>query len=196
MTQPMRQPSEEQLWHAFKQGDRSAFESIYRAHAHDLVNFGYRVTNNRTVIEDCIHDLFVDLWQRRDFLSHTTSIKFYLFKALRNKILKQVRSNELIGSLIPEDDLEPINSYEHSLIDLEARSEQLAHLYEMINALPERQREAINLRYYHNFSNEDVAEIMGVNYQSACKFIYTALRKLKENLKIAVSSFFVFINIF
>lgn len=195
MTQPMRR-SEEQLWHAFKQGDRTAFESIYRTHVQDLVNYGYRVTNNRTVIEDSIHDLFVELWQRRDYLSHTTSIKFYLFKALRNKILRQVRSDELIGSLLPEDALEPTSSYEHALIDLEVRSEQLAHLYKMINALPERQREAINLRYYHNFSNEDVAEIMGVNYQSACKFIYTALRKLKENLRISVSSILVFINFF
>lgn len=43
-----------------------------------------------------------------------------------------------------------------------------------------RQREAIQLRYFHNMSNEEVVYIMGVNYQSACKFIYTALVPLRD----------------
>jgi RNA polymerase sigma factor (sigma-70 family) len=87
-------------------------------------------------------------------------------------------------------------SHESLLASLELRSEQLENLNQILNALPLRQQEAINLRYYNNFSNEEVAEIMGVNYQSACKFIYMALKKLRENLRVAVSSFLVFVTFF
>jgi RNA polymerase sigma factor (sigma-70 family) len=69
----------------------------------------------------------------------------------------------------------------------------MENLKTIINQLPKRQQEAINLRYYHNFSNEEIAQIMGVNYQSVSNFIYTALRKLKLNLQVSITSFLFFL---
>jgi RNA polymerase sigma factor (sigma-70 family) len=72
----------------------------------------------------------------------------------------------------------------------------MENLRTLIKQLPKRQQEAINLRYYHDFSNEEIAKIMGVNYQSAANFIFLAIRKLKLNLKVSVTSFFFFLNFF
>ena len=64
------------LWNAFRQGDKAAFQQIYGLFSHDLLNYGYRVTNDRLLIEDAIHDLFIELWQSRSNLMETDSIKF------------------------------------------------------------------------------------------------------------------------
>ncbi len=188
----------DQDWVAFKKGDKTSFERIYRMHAGHLLTYGYRVTSDRGLIEDSLHDLFVELWQNRARLADTTSIRFYLFKALRYKIQRNLRKNDLLAFDYIEDgnNSTPTPSHESLIAMIELQSEQLANLNQLLNSLPQRQQEAINLRYYNNFSNEEVAEIMGVNYQSACKFIYTALKKLRENLRVAVSSFLVFINFF
>ena len=188
----------EQDWIAFKKGDKVAFERIYRSHAGRLLTYGYRVTSDKGVIEDSLHDLFVELWQNRERLADTTSIRFYLFKALRYKIQRNLRRDELTAyeDIGNSKSLMTSPSHESLLTSLELQSEQLANLNTILNGLPQRQQEAINLRYYNNFSNEEVAAIMGVNYQSACKFIYTALKKLRDNLRIAVSSFLIFINFF
>ena len=185
-------------WIAFKMGDKAAFERIYRAHAGRLLSYGYRVTSDRSLIEDSLHDLFVELWQSRERLSDTTSIRFYLFRALRNKIQRNLRKNDLsvCDDIGTRDGAMATPSHESLIASLELQSEQLENLNQILNALPVRQQEAINLRYYNNFSNEQVAEIMGVNYQSACKFIYMALKKLRENLRVAVSSFLVFVTFF
>ncbi len=74
------------LWNTFRQGDREAFQRIYELHARELVSYGYRITSNVQLIEDSLHDLFIELWQSRENLSETDSIKFYLFRSLRNKI--------------------------------------------------------------------------------------------------------------
>lgn len=74
------------LWNAFREGNREAFERIYALYAEELVSYAQRVTTNIQLIEDSVHDLFVELWQSRANLSGTDSIKFYLFRALRNKI--------------------------------------------------------------------------------------------------------------
>jgi RNA polymerase sigma factor (sigma-70 family) len=190
----------DRTWQAFRKGNKEAFEKIYRDHVRDLVNYGYKVTVDRRLIEDSIQDLFVELWQSRTRLSETTSVRFYLFRALRNKIIRNNRTNEERLSPSPDytgDDVYE-TSHENHLIGLEVQSLQMANLRELIVNLPRRQQEAINLRYYHNFSNEEIAQIMGVNYQSACKFIYSALKTLKLNLQVSITSwllpiFFLFL---
>lgn len=185
----------DKTWQAFKKGNRQAFELIYREHIRGLLNYGYKITTDRKLIEDSVQDLFFELWKNRSGLSETTSVRFYLFKALRYKILRNVRSQRL-------DFLEQIDeraehfadlSHETHLISLEVQSLQMANLKELIANLPKRQQEAINLRYYHNFSNEEIAQIMGVNYQSACKFIYSALKSLKLNLQVSITSWLLLI---
>jgi RNA polymerase sigma factor (sigma-70 family) len=187
-------------WQAFRKGNKEAFAKIYKDHVRDLINYGYKVTTDRRLIEDSIHDLFVELWQSRARLSATTSVRFYLFRALRYKIIRNNRTNE--ERLLPAPDSTENDFYEVShenyLIGLEVQSLQMANLRELIVNLPRRQQEAINLRYYHNFSNEEIAQIMGVNYQSACKFIYSALKTLKLNLQVSITSwlspiFFLFL---
>jgi len=190
-----KEQEHEQLWHDFKKGDKAAFARIYREHARNLINYGYKVSPDKALIEDSIQDLFCELWQNRKNVSETTSIRFYLFKALRYKILRNSRGNNFVDigetAHMPED---LINiSHESYLIGIEVQSFQMTHLKDIISKLPQRQQEAINLRYYHGFSNEEIARIMGINYQSACKFIYTALRNLKGNLQVSVTSFLFFL---
>ncbi|HEU5147408.1 MAG TPA: sigma-70 family RNA polymerase sigma factor [Chryseosolibacter sp.] len=176
-------------WQAFKRGSREAFEAIYRENIRDLLIYGYKVTSDKRLIEDSVQDLFVELWKNRAGLSDTTSIRFYLFKALRYKIVRNARidsDRHLVESDSAGTFME--GSHESYLIGLEVQSDQMANLRELVAALPPRQQEAINLRYYHNFSNEEIARIMEVNYQSACKFIYSGLKNLKANLKISITS--------
>ncbi|HYG39499.1 MAG TPA: sigma-70 family RNA polymerase sigma factor [Cytophagales bacterium] len=188
----------DKLWSAFKNGDKSAFALIYQQHVNALLNYGNKITADRTLIEDSIQDLFVELWESRGRIAETTSVKFYLFKALRYKINRNLRDNEL--SACHDIDLhQNVFSYachESNLIGIEVQSAQLENLRVLLSQLPKRQQEAINLRYYHNFSNDEIAQIMGVNYQSACNFIQLALRKLKLNLKVSVASliFFLFFS--
>jgi RNA polymerase sigma factor (sigma-70 family) len=177
-------------WCAFKNGSKEAFSQIYRQQVNDLLNYGYKVTSDRRLIEDSIQDLFFELWKNRSGLSDTTSVRFYLFKALRFKIMRNAKNkvNDLLnfGEVVAERPTEA--SHESYLIGMEVQSLQMANLKELLTNLPKRQQEAINLRYYHNFSNEEIAHIMGVNYQSACKFIYTALKTLKLNLQVSITS--------
>jgi RNA polymerase sigma factor (sigma-70 family) len=186
------------MWHSFKNGNKAAFATIYNEQVKSLLNYGYKVTSDRALIEDSIQDLFFELWQNRERLSETTSIKFYLFQALRYKICRNIKLNEVVEfqDIDKQPDCIDYMSHESWLIGVEVQSMQMQHLKNLIDRLPKRQQEAINLRYYHDFSNEEIAQIMGVNYQSACKFIYSALKKLKLNLQVSVTSllFFLFFS--
>jgi RNA polymerase sigma factor (sigma-70 family) len=190
-------PLDDTLWRSFKEGDKAAFAALYRFFAGALLNYGNKISGDRTLVEDSIQDLFFELWNTRERLAEPNSIKFYLFKALRYKILRNTKTNDLIRTLdIDLFEALASPSYESKLIRLEVQSQQMANLRALIRQLPKRQQEAINLRYYHDFSNEEIAKIMGVNYQSAANFLFSAIRKLKLNLKVSVTGFFFFLKFF
>jgi len=165
------------LWKAFKAGSEPAFGQIYRREIQALINYGKKLTSDTVLIQDVVQDLFLEMWNSRSRLTDTDNIRFYLLRALRNKLSKKIP-----GTVTTEPKEEEISepSIEFVLLENEDRDSRLARLEKALQKLSKRQQEAINLRYYHDLSNEEVARIMGVNYQSACKFIYSGLKILKD----------------
>jgi RNA polymerase sigma factor (sigma-70 family) len=167
------------LWYSFQSGDRRAFAYVYQSNIHHLIRYGYKITGDKQVIQDCIQDLFMELWDRRERLAEVRSLKYYLFKSLRYKIIRHLRDDNT-ERLENQDYCFESDHFEYRVIREESGTQESQRLQAAIAKLPRRQKEAIHLRYFEEMSNEEVADLMGVNYQSACKFIYTALRNLRE----------------
>ena len=74
------------LWDNFRRGGKEAFEALYHLYVDQLYNYGMHIFLDRTVVEDSIQDLFLELWQRRQFLGDTDGLRFYLYKSLKRKI--------------------------------------------------------------------------------------------------------------
>src|SRR5690606_39290125 len=87
--------SDVDLWNKFRKGDRHAFALIYKIHIAELLSYGYRVTSNQQLIKDSIQDLFLHIWLHRGNLSETTSIKYYLFRSLRDRKSTRLNSSHV-----------------------------------------------------------------------------------------------------
>jgi RNA polymerase sigma factor (sigma-70 family) len=171
------------LWRQFKEGDRQVFSFIYRQYIQALYNYGMKVAEDTELVEDCIQELFIYLWKTRENLSDTNSIKFYLFKSLRRRIistreetLRLNKKNE--GAAKGRETAE--FSYEYLLVSRQAEAEQAEILTNSLNALTKRQREAIILKFYDNLSFQEVAEVMSLNIKSTYNLISKAIEVLKE----------------
>jgi|TARA_R110002124_G_scaffold247847_1_gene412951 RNA polymerase sigma factor (sigma-70 family) len=181
------------LWNAFRKGDYQAFNQIYMRYSKDLLSYGIKITNDLQMAEDSLHDLFIELWTSRKNLSDTDSIKFYLFKALRNKVSKMKSRDQFyqMKDLTNENFNADEFVIENYLIEIETHDQLQNQLKKNFKLLSPRQQQALNLRFYHHFNNEEIAEVMGINYQSACKFIYSGIKALKDVVRI-LSLLFLF----
>lgn len=182
---PQNSATAQQLWSAFKKGDAEAYSALYRQFSRLLINYGYRVTSNTALIKDSVQDLFVELWKSRESLADLDSsgVKFYLFRALRNKINNN-RRFELVNSGDIAEKMDETLSSEEQMIDQESKTEQHFLIDKALKALSKRQREIISLRFYNDFSHDEIAEIMGLNYQSVSNLLYTALQTLRKQFRI------------
>ncbi len=184
MSQHYAASTDFQLWSDFKEGSKEAYTCIYEKYAAVLYNYGYKIAQDRELVEDCIQDLFIHLITHRENLSHTDSIKYYLYKALRREIIGKLRDR----LKHPADELsipfeyEVVFSHEFLLIENQVSKERHENLLKALNELPPRQKEAIFLRFYDGLGYEELASVMGIDGRSAYKIIYKAIASLQKKM--------------
>lgn len=184
-------------WILFIKGDRLAFKKIYDTYADDLFSFGMSIYPDKEMILDCIHDLFVNMYGNLR-IARDVNVKHYLFVSLRRSILRKKKKNDVwtdIGEYIPEDAQEHfvLKSVEEEIILAEISKNNSHLILKTLEKLPKRQREIIHLRYYMNFSYEEISQIMDVNVATCRTLSYRAISLLRKHLSpLAQLGFYLF----
>ncbi len=177
-------PADLELWTAFKQGKESAFITIYNTYFEALYRYGFQFTKDKSLIKDSIQDLFIELRYKRKNLANTTSIKLYLYKCIRRKILGH--KERAINKLITSQDLDGYNfevifSVEHQLVMRQLGEENTQKLNKAKVHLTRRQKEAIYYFFYEDLTYDQVSDIMGLNnVKSTRNLVYKAIQVLKS----------------
>lgn len=170
-------------WTRFKNGDDLALAVIYSEHAEILYKYGLKFTSNQKLIEDTIHDLFIDLIRSRKTLGETENILYYLLKSFRRKLIRQLRSESRYGGdLAQEVEFGVHYSIEQEMISEEHRSNVLRQLQQAIEQLSPRQKEAIYLKFDKGLDYQEISDIFGMGVEASRNLIYRAIKSLKEIL--------------
>lgn len=173
-------PAADLAWEAFRQGDRDAFAQLYDEHAPPLIVYGIRVSRDEWLVRDVIQDLFIELWRSRGRVPAVSSVRGYLLKALRYKLMRKAGVRMLYADTLPEQ-ADPVHP-EAILLEQENESLRRQLIRQAIGRLPQRQQEMINLRFYQGLTTEEAAGIMAINYQSATNLLHRAVTHLRQLL--------------
>lgn len=176
--------SETQHWNSFKDGDAAAFEYLYKTYSASLYNYGSKFSKDKDLIKECIQDLFVGLWTKRNSVGNPEHIKNYLYKSFRHAIFKkafQLSKNETYEET-ENYQFQVVLNVEESLIDNERQLQVSEQLQNAMAKLTARQREAIFLKFYEQLSYEEIAEVMGITVKAGYKIMARSLDYLRNNL--------------
>jgi RNA polymerase sigma factor (sigma-70 family) len=178
---------EVQVWDQFRAGDHAAFTTLYQHFVQPLYAYSMGVTNDKELIKDCLHDLFVELWRNHATLGATTSVKFYLMASIKRKLIRHMETSLKHmnhHSNYMKDFVEDEMSQESLLIKYEEEVIANKRLKECMNMLSKRQREAISLRFFHNMDTDQISNSMQINPQSVYNLIFGALRVMKDRMQV------------
>lgn len=170
-----------QLRDKFVAGDDKAYSAIYNLFAKDLYSFGLSRTANTELIEDAIHDIFVEIYTHRQNLENVDNLKFYFIASFRNRLFYLLKI-ESRTTEIADCNFEGLSErdFQEEWIERETETENKILLKRLFNELNEHQKEAIYHRFVEGLSCDEIAEIMNINCQSAKNLIHRALKKLKS----------------
>jgi RNA polymerase sigma factor (sigma-70 family) len=174
------------LWERFKKGDEIAFSKIFHTYYSFLYNYGMKLSSDEDLTKDCIQELYITLWKNRENLGNANSIKFYLLKSIRRKMIRamQFRKKKFEYKLSDNYEFEVVFSIESVMIRDEFQKDQQEYFFKLLNSLSKRQKEAIYLKFYQNLSYEEISQIMDVNYQSVRNYIHQAITTLRTKIDI------------
>jgi RNA polymerase sigma factor (sigma-70 family) len=178
---------EVQVWDQFRSGDQAAFSTLYQHFVQPLYAYSLGVTNDKELIKDCLHDLFVELWRNHATIGPTTSVKFYLMASIKRKLVRHMETslkhfNHHVN--YTKDFMEDEVSQESLLIRYEEEIVANKQLKDCLNLLSKRQREAISLRFFHNMDTDQISSSMRINPQSVYNLIFGGLRVMKDGLQV------------
>lgn len=172
------------LWMQFISGNEEAFSQMYCLFFDDLWRYGCRVGGDKAMVEDLIQDLFLKIYQKKIFLTDERKLRPFMFRALKNMIYNQLvrdaRLQFLPDDRLPFDLQYTIDEYSLSIYDRDLSDE----IRDILNGLTDRQKEIIYLRFIHEMSFDEIAEIMDINVQSARNLLTRSLSKIRKDVVI------------
>jgi RNA polymerase sigma-70 factor (ECF subfamily) len=177
------------LWQAFKRGDIEAFELLYKKYFRILGAYGLRLNSDKNLVEDAIHDVFIELWRRKEFLGDIENVKFYLFSAVRNQNIRNHKKDifeetEDINTFL--DFLSTLSS-EQEYIDNETVHRRNLLIHKAMKNLSNRQGEAVHFRFYQGLSLDETSQIMQLPKQVIKNLLSKAYAILRISLKNHIS---------
>ena len=171
------------LLQQISQNDQAAFTAIYQRYWQLLFREAMNVLRAQKEAEDCVQELFIALWKRRETLAVTTSLKAYLQTAIRYKCIDRIEQHMIRGGYLKDfavfqSQYQAVPSVEN---DLYAR-ELAATIDGLMVKMPDKMREVYRLSRHEQLSHREIAERLNISEETVKKQIYLALKLLKSHL--------------
>lgn len=178
--------SDEALLVAYANGDPATARALTIRLTPRVFGHAYRLLGNRADAEDITQEALIRLWKfAPEWRQGEAKVSTWLYKVVANLCTDRLRR----GSSV---DLESVPDPEDSSLSAVEQMQQRARLNGLqqgLNALPERQRQAVVLRHIEGLSNPEIAEIMGAGVEAVesltargKRALTTILAKRKEEL--------------
>jgi RNA polymerase sigma-70 factor (ECF subfamily) len=174
----MTNSSEIQLFQQIKNGNVAAFNILFNNYYAQLCFFCSRYLVDMDLSRSLVQQVFVDLWIKREKLSIEYSIKSYLFQAVKNRAVDQLRQskkNIQINDAASELAQIPFQ-------DIIEEAELDDRINKSINHLPEKCREIFLMSRFESLKYIEIAEKLNISVKTVEMQIGVALKKLREEL--------------
>lgn len=162
--------------------DRKAYAHVFETLYEPLYRYVCSITKDKEAAEDVTQDVFVRLWDAREELDPSQSLKAFLYRTARNLAYNHQRDRSTRsekkkdvqrGSNVhPADPTPPDEVAQGDLLEERLRT--------WISDLPERQREALVLSRYEGLSHAEVADVMEISPRTVNNHIVRALKALRD----------------
>lgn len=177
---------EQTLVERIAEGDERAFEQLFDAQYAALCDFAASYVRAPDIAEEIVQTVFLRIWERRRTWEPTGGVRAYLFTACRNAAFDYlshesvVRRTEVTAASAGDV---PALGYVPRAPDDAAMADELTNaLRAAVEALPERQRAVMMLRWQHQLGPTEIARVLGITVKGVESHVLRALADLRQQL--------------
>jgi RNA polymerase sigma factor (sigma-70 family) len=156
-------------------------ETIYNLYIKDLYAYGLSFHPDIPLVEDAIHDVFIDIYQHKENLPKVRDTKFYLMSALQHRISFLLKKSRQDVEYVPEEHDEQYEIDMQELwIEQEEENDKTQLIRQLMSRLNPNQKKIFHLRFVEGLSFDEISQLMHINRQSAQNLFQRAINKLRK----------------
>ncbi len=173
--------SDEELFLMVREGDTNAFTEIYNRYLLPLVNAAYKPLQSLAKAQDLVQDIFISLYLKKDILEFSVSLKSYLYKALKFKVLNELRSMNIRENYRKNNVFSEAckNDFANNLELRELNSK----IEKTIGELPPKCKDVFMLSRNEECSYKQISSSLNISVSTVEKHMVKALKVIKGKLK-------------
>lgn len=160
------------------EGDRGAFDDLYRRYARPVFGLALRRLGDRGRAEDAVQETFASVWRSaKSYRPERGPGAPWLYAVARNAIVDGARSRTDVPADVPDvasDASGPADRAEQSWVSW--------RVHRALEELPERERDVISLAYWSGLSQSEVASYLGIPLGTVKTRTRAALQRLADAL--------------
>ena len=191
--------NEKRLLTELKNGSFHAFERLYNMYSGKLYNFIMRISSgNQYMAEEVVQSAFIRVWEVRERVEPESSFIYFLCTIAKNLLMNmyQRQTVEYVYNEYLKNTGVDRDSQTEESIDLRFLNEYIDSLAE---ELPAQRKKIFILSKRQNYTNKEIAEMMGISESTVATQLSLAVKFMREQLmkhydKIVALLFAFFVN--
>ncbi len=177
----MFEKSDEQLIEKALSGNKRAWMNLLKRYEVQIYNYGIRMTGNKDDALDLMQEVFISVFRNLSNYRGDGSFRGWLFKIAHYRCIEFYRRKKPNQSI---DDTPETESNERALEDSFSAIQQSNQVVSAMQHLPLAQKSVVELKFFGQFTFDEIAEQLGISNNTAKSRLYSALAKLKTLLEV------------
>ena len=157
--------------------DKDSFENLFREYFSPLISFARKILVDEDDAREVVQKVFINLWEKREEIDLSTSLKSYLFTSVHNRSLNVIRDRKKFSfEEVPDMAGDWDVSAQIESMELEEK------INEALQALPEKCRQIFELNRFDGLKYSEIAAQLEISVKTVENQMSKALRILREKL--------------
>lgn len=163
-----------------KNGDHAAFKRFFDLHFDPLMGYLLSRGMNRVTAEELTQNAFIKIWENRDKIDETKSLRAYLFRIAYTRMLNHVRDHAKFVSKQPEQQTAGTDNPEQNLRE----KELVDQIEKAVANMPEKRRLVFESCFLQEFTYRETANMMDISIKTVENHMALALKDIRKELQL------------
>ncbi|MEP1307473.1 MAG: RNA polymerase sigma-70 factor [Balneola sp.] len=162
-----------------KKGDHEAFKKFFDRYSAYLLNFLIKRGTAKEAAKDLVQQAFVMIWEKRDQIDETKSLRAYLFRIAYTRMLNLFRDHAKYNEEVDPE----LNASSEEEPDPETNDVLNKAIEHAISSMPDKRQEVFRMCFIQEFTYKEAAQVMDVSVKTIENHMGLALKDMRESLK-------------